>query len=109
VSEHNKNVVTMLQSKLADTTIGFKDVLEIRTQVSSARAVLTLPSLLERWKLMSLVEKLAQNMKASRDRTEQFTYSGNSNPRNAPPSGSSLSSSPFRSLLLSRVCTSHRS
>jgi syntaxin 5 len=34
VSEHNKNVVTMLQSKLADTTIGFKDVLEIRTQVS---------------------------------------------------------------------------
>lgn len=33
VSEHNKNVVTMLQTKLADTTIGFKDVLEIRTQV----------------------------------------------------------------------------
>ncbi|GAA5856645.1 hypothetical protein JCM8547_005908 [Rhodosporidiobolus lusitaniae] len=62
VSEHNKNVVTMLQSKLADTTIGFKDVLEIRTQ----------------------------NMKASRDRTEQFTYSGASNPRNAPPSDSPL-------------------
>ncbi|GAA5974690.1 hypothetical protein JCM11641_007224 [Rhodosporidiobolus odoratus] len=59
VSEHNKNVVTMLQSKLADTTIGFKDVLEIRTQ----------------------------NMKASRDRTEQFTYTGALNPRNAPPSG----------------------
>ncbi|BGP02200.1 Integral membrane protein SED5 [Rhodotorula toruloides] len=62
VSEHNKNVVTMLQTKLADTTIGFKDVLEIRTQ----------------------------NMKASRDRTEQFTYSGSSNPRNAPPSDSPL-------------------
>ncbi|POY72326.1 hypothetical protein BMF94_4628 [Rhodotorula taiwanensis] len=58
VSEHNKNVVTMLQTKLADTTIGFKDVLEIRTQ----------------------------NMKASRDRTEQFTYSGASNPRTAPAS-----------------------
>ncbi|GAA6028977.1 hypothetical protein JCM8097_001534 [Rhodosporidiobolus ruineniae] len=58
VSEHNKNVVTMLQSKLADTTIGFKDVLEIRTQ----------------------------NMKASRDRTEQFAFSGPSHPRTAPPS-----------------------
>ncbi|GAA5938794.1 t-SNARE syntaxin [Sporobolomyces koalae] len=58
VSEHNKNVVTMLQTKLADTTIGFKDVLEIRTQ----------------------------NMKASRDRTEQFTFSGAANPRAAPPS-----------------------
>jgi syntaxin 5 len=34
VSEHNNNVVMMLQSKLADTSIGFKDVLEIRTQVS---------------------------------------------------------------------------
>ncbi|GAA5910225.1 hypothetical protein JCM5296_007226 [Sporobolomyces johnsonii] len=74
VSEHNKNVVTMLQSKLADTTIGFKDVLEIRTQ----------------------------NMKASRDRTEQFTYSGAANPRAAPPSvlrarsaASSPSSSPY--------------
>ncbi|GAA6011250.1 hypothetical protein JCM11491_006774 [Sporobolomyces phaffii] len=62
VSEHNKNVVTMLQTKLADTTIGFKDVLEIRTQ----------------------------NMKASRDRTEQFTYSGGANPRAAPPSDSPL-------------------
>ncbi|BGP57157.1 Integral membrane protein SED5 [Rhodotorula sphaerocarpa] len=59
VSEHNKNVVTMLQTKLADTTIGFKDVLEIRTQ----------------------------NMKASRDRTEQFTYPGGSNARAAPSSG----------------------
>ncbi|GAA5991770.1 hypothetical protein JCM10908_001133 [Rhodotorula pacifica] len=62
VSEHNKNVVTMLQTKLADTTIGFKDVLEIRTQ----------------------------NMKASRDRTEQFTYSGGSAARNAPASDSPL-------------------
>lgn len=33
VTEHNNNVVMMLQSKLADTSIGFKDVLEIRTQV----------------------------------------------------------------------------
>ncbi|KAL8284194.1 hypothetical protein RQP46_004943 [Phenoliferia psychrophenolica] len=48
VSEHNNNVVMMLQSKLADASIGFKDVLEIRTQ----------------------------NMKASRDRTEQFMYTG---------------------------------
>lgn len=33
VTEHNNNIVMMLQSKLADTSIGFKDVLEIRTQV----------------------------------------------------------------------------
>lgn len=38
----------MLQSKLADTSMGFKDVLEIRTQ----------------------------NMKATRDRTEQFQFNG---------------------------------
>ncbi|WAQ83114.1 hypothetical protein PtA15_3A481 [Puccinia triticina] len=46
VDEHNNNVVMMLQSKLADTSMGFKDVLEIRTQ----------------------------NMKATRDRTEQFQF-----------------------------------
>jgi hypothetical protein len=34
VDEHNNNVVMMLQSKLANTSMGFKDVLEIRTQVS---------------------------------------------------------------------------
>lgn len=34
VEEHNANVVMMLQSKLADTSLGFKDVLEIRTQAS---------------------------------------------------------------------------
>lgn len=48
VDEHNNNVVMMLQSKLADTSMGFKDVLEIRTQ----------------------------NMKATRDRTEQFQFNG---------------------------------
>jgi syntaxin 5 len=33
VEEHNSNVVMLLQSKLAEMGIGFKDVLEIRTQV----------------------------------------------------------------------------
>ena len=33
VNEHNHNVVMLLQSKLADTSMTFKDVLEIRTQV----------------------------------------------------------------------------
>ncbi|KDE04018.1 syntaxin 5, variant [Microbotryum lychnidis-dioicae p1A1 Lamole] len=61
ISEHNNNVVMMLQSKLADTSIGFKDVLEIRTQ----------------------------NMKASRDRTEQFMYTGNNAPA-GPASDSPL-------------------
>ncbi|KAG8960801.1 cis-Golgi t-SNARE syntaxin [Tulasnella sp. 419] len=47
VEEHNNNVVMLLQSKLASTSMSFKDVLEIRTQ----------------------------NMKESKDRTEQFMYS----------------------------------
>ncbi|CAG8547905.1 8143_t:CDS:2 [Paraglomus brasilianum] len=44
--EHSSNVVVLLQSKLADTSMSFKDVLEIRTQ----------------------------NMKATKDRREQFMY-----------------------------------
>ena len=35
VEEHNSNVVMLLQSKLANMGMGFKDVLEIRTQVRS--------------------------------------------------------------------------
>jgi syntaxin 5 len=34
VDEHNSNVVMMLQSNLATTSMTFKDVLELRTQVS---------------------------------------------------------------------------
>jgi syntaxin 5 len=33
--EHSENVVVLLQSKLASTSIGFKDILEIRTQVGT--------------------------------------------------------------------------
>jgi hypothetical protein len=33
VEEHNNNVVMMLQSRLASVGVGFKDVLELRTQV----------------------------------------------------------------------------
>lgn len=33
VNEHSDNVVVLLQSKLANTSMGFKEVLEIRTQV----------------------------------------------------------------------------
>lgn len=44
--EHNNNILVMLQGKLATTSMGFKDVLEVRTQ----------------------------NMKASKTRTEQFGY-----------------------------------
>ncbi|KAJ7786559.1 t-SNARE [Mycena metata] len=47
LDEHNNNVVMLLQSKLANTSMTFKDVLEVRTQ----------------------------NMKESRNRTEQFMYS----------------------------------
>lgn len=38
LDEHNHNVVMLLQSKLADTSMSFKDVLEIRTQVSKPKA-----------------------------------------------------------------------
>ncbi|RUS23442.1 t-SNARE [Endogone sp. FLAS-F59071] len=46
-SEHSSNVVVLLQSKLASTSMSFKDVLEIRTE----------------------------NMKASKNRREQFMFS----------------------------------
>jgi len=36
VEEHNNNVVMLLQSKLANTSMSFKDVLEIRTQVGAS-------------------------------------------------------------------------
>lgn len=34
-NEHTSNVVVSLQSKLADTSMNFKDVLEIRTEVNT--------------------------------------------------------------------------
>jgi syntaxin 5 len=39
IDEHNNNVVMLLQSKLANTSMSFKDVLEVRTQASHYRAV----------------------------------------------------------------------
>lgn len=53
--EHRGNVVTLLQSKLAGATTSFQDILEVRTQ----------------------------NMKASKDRSEQFMF-GNSAAGMAP-------------------------
>jgi len=61
VDEHNNNVVMLLQSKLANTSMTFKDVLEIRTQ----------------------------NMKESKDRTEQFMHS-TSSAAAVPPTNSLL-------------------
>lgn len=57
--EHNNNVLVMLQGALANTSMGFKDVLEIRTQ----------------------------NMKASKSRTEQFGYTSQNAIASQPPSG----------------------
>ena len=65
VDEHNNNVVMMLQSNLATTSMTFKDVLELRTQVfiifsnSIEQAMFTTPR---------------KNMKESKSRTEQFMY-----------------------------------
>jgi syntaxin 5 len=39
IEEHNHNVVMLLQSKLATTSMTFKDVLEVRTQVSKGARV----------------------------------------------------------------------
>ncbi|KAF8898952.1 t-SNARE [Infundibulicybe gibba] len=64
IEEHNRNVVMLLQSKLANTSMSFKDVLEVRTQ----------------------------NMKESKDRTEQFMYS-TASAANQAPSNSVLFSS----------------
>ncbi|CAD6579865.1 MAG: cis-Golgi t-SNARE syntaxin [Cyphobasidiales sp. Tagirdzhanova-0007] len=57
--EHNNNVLVILQGKLASTSIGFKDVLEVRTQ----------------------------NMKASKARTDQLGYTSTGpSQSSAPPS-----------------------
>ncbi|KAF8167702.1 integral membrane protein sed5 [Crassisporium funariophilum] len=56
IDEHNHNVVMMLQNKLATTSMTFKDVLELRTQ----------------------------NMKESKNRTEQFMYSTQSAANQTP-------------------------
>jgi len=61
LEEHSHNVVMLLQSRLADTSMTFKDVLEIRTQ----------------------------NMKESKDRTEQFMHT-TSTAANQPASNSLL-------------------
>ncbi|KAK0481622.1 t-SNARE [Armillaria novae-zelandiae] len=58
IEEHNHNVVMLLQSKLANTSMTFKDVLEVRTQ----------------------------NMKETKDRTEQFMYSTSSAVNQTPSS-----------------------
>ena len=38
IDEHHNNIVMMLQGKLANTSMTFKDVLEVRTQVSTIEA-----------------------------------------------------------------------
>jgi syntaxin 5 len=76
IDEHNHNVVMLLQSKLATTSMTFKDVLEVRTQVCRGARV---------W-CLSLILNLHQNMKESKDRTEQFMYSTASAANQAPSS-----------------------
>lgn len=92
VEEHNANVVMMLQSKLADTSLGFKDVLEIRTQVGGARHDVQSSQA----DAIRSTRSLPQNMKASRDRTEQFQFANPSAP-SGPSSGT------FAILLLSVI------
>jgi syntaxin 5 len=75
VEEHNNNVVMLLQSKLADTSMTFKDVLEIRTQVSTANRSKATQRFI-----------LCQNMKESKDRTEQFMHSTSAAANPAPSS-----------------------
>ncbi|KAI9671273.1 MAG: cis-Golgi t-SNARE syntaxin [Trizodia sp. TS-e1964] len=70
--EHNKNVVMLLQGKLADVSVNFKDVLEVRTK----------------------------NIQASRSRTENFVSSVSShsqNPQGIQQSYSPLYNTPLKS------------
>ena len=78
--EHRGNVVTLLQSKLAGATTSFQDILEVRTQVSTSSTIypIHLPCSLIKIRLD------IQNMKASKDRTEQFMFSGSSAAAAAP-------------------------
>jgi syntaxin 5 len=46
VEEHNSNVVMLLQSRLANMGMGFKDVLELRTQVGRTFAAAVSPVLM---------------------------------------------------------------
>ncbi|KAI9822970.1 MAG: cis-Golgi t-SNARE syntaxin [Phylliscum demangeonii] len=66
--EHTKNVVVLLQGKLADVSVNFKDVLEVRTK----------------------------NIQASRSRTENFvsSVSSHSQTMEPPSSGSPLYNTP---------------
>ena len=75
VDEHNHNVVMLLQSKLADTSMTFKDVLEIRTQVCGFCV-----------SQFVALNQFRQNMKESKDRTEQFMHSTSSAATQAPSS-----------------------
>ena len=74
LEEHQSNVVMLLQSKLADISMAFKDVLEIRTQVGY--------HLFELIYILTMV----QNMKESKDRTEQFMHSTSAAASQAPSS-----------------------
>lgn len=68
--EHAKNVVMMLQGKLADVSVGFKEVLEVRTK----------------------------NIQASRARTEKFVSgvkSGTGPALDVPPGAAARSDSPL--------------
>ncbi|KAL5519243.1 SED5 [Sanghuangporus vaninii] len=66
IDEHNSNVVMLLQSKLASTSMAFKDVLEVRTQ----------------------------NMKESKDRTELFMSSTSAAAASQAPTNSLLFNGP---------------
>ncbi|KAG6892372.1 hypothetical protein C0992_000690, partial [Termitomyces sp. T32_za158] len=76
IDEHHGNIVMMLQGKLANTSMTFKDVLEVRTQVSEPATC----------KTRLYIPFRLQNMKESKDRTEQFMYSAAAAANTAPSS-----------------------
>ncbi|EPY49265.1 SNARE Sed5 [Schizosaccharomyces cryophilus OY26] len=65
INQHNENIVVSLQNSLADTSMNFKDILEVRTQ----------------------------NMKASQNRTEKFVASTSLNTN--PLANNNSATSPF--------------
>lgn len=76
INDHTQNVLMMLQNSLATTSMTFKDVLELRTQVRQGPIVCISPAEL----------CVLQNMKESKNRTEQFMYTTQTAANNQPAS-----------------------
>ncbi|MCJ1305029.1 cis-Golgi t-SNARE syntaxin [Hypocenomyce scalaris] len=99
--EHNKNVVVLLQGKLADVSVNFKDVLEVRTkniQASRSRTENFVSSVSSQAQSSFDPQQSASPLynTPTKSRTPQPGYQNNQNPdilNLDPPSSSALAAS----------------